>query len=44
MGAVSTDFTMIKPASFHLANGGYLIVNAMDVLINPGVWEAMKGY
>lgn len=42
MGAVSTDFTMIKPGSFHLANGGYLIVNAMDVLINPGVWEAMK--
>ncbi|MGE4589188.1 MAG: Lon protease family protein [Acidaminococcaceae bacterium] len=42
MGAVSTDFTMIKPGSFHLANGGYLIVNAMDVLSNPGVWEAMK--
>ena len=42
MGAVSTDFTMIKPGAFHLANGGYLIVNAMDILINPGVWEAMK--
>ena len=42
MGAVSTDFTMIKPGAFHLANGGYLIVNAIDVLMNPGVWEAMK--
>ncbi|KAF1085331.1 Lon protease [Sporotomaculum syntrophicum] len=42
MGVVSTDFTMIKAGAFHLANGGYLIVNAKDVLMNPGVWEAMK--
>lgn len=42
MGVVSTDFTMIKAGAFHLANGGYLIINAMDVLTNPGVWEAMK--
>jgi len=42
MGVVSTDFTMLKAGAFHLANGGYLIVNAKDVLMNPGVWEAMK--
>lgn len=42
MGVVSTDFMMIKAGAFHLANGGYLIVNAMDLLMNPGVWEAMK--
>ncbi|MGL5269477.1 MAG: Lon protease family protein [Selenomonadaceae bacterium] len=42
MGVVSTDFTMIKPGGFHLANGGYLIVNAVDVLTHPGVWEAVK--
>ncbi|KAF1085314.1 hypothetical protein SPSYN_01450 [Sporotomaculum syntrophicum] len=42
MGVVSTDFSMIKAGAFHLANGGYLIVNAKDVLMNPGVWEAMK--
>ena len=42
MGVVSTNFTMLKAGSFHLANGGYLIVNARDVLLNPGVWEAMK--
>ncbi len=42
MGVVSTDFTMIKAGAFHLANGGYLILNALDVLTNPGVWEAMK--
>lgn len=42
MGVVSTDFTMIKAGGFHQAHGGYLIVNAMDVLTNPGVWDAMK--
>lgn len=42
MGVVSTDFTMIKPGAFHLANGGYLIMNALDVLTNPGVWDGMK--
>ena len=42
MGVVSTDFTMIKPGGLHQAHGGYLIVNAMDVLGNPGVWEALK--
>jgi len=42
MGVVSTDFTMIKAGAFHLGNGGYLIINAMDVLMNPGVWETMK--
>ena len=42
MGVVSTDFTMIKPGGFHLANGGYLIVNVVDVLTHPGVWEAVK--
>lgn len=42
MGVVSTDFTMIKAGAIHLANGGYLIVNAADVLMNPGSWEALK--
>ena len=42
MGVVSTDFTMIKAGGFHQANGGYLVVNAMDVLTNPGAWDAMK--
>ena len=42
MGVVSTDFTMIKAGGFHQAHGGYLIVNATDVLTNPGVWDAMK--
>ena len=42
MGVVSTDYTMIKAGALHKANGGYLIVNARDVLANVGAWEALK--
>jgi lon-related putative ATP-dependent protease len=41
-GTYITDFTMIKPGAASLANGGYLVVNALDILINPGVWEGLK--
>jgi lon-related putative ATP-dependent protease len=41
-GTYVTDFTMIKPGALSLANGGYLVVNALDILINPGVWEGLK--
>ena len=42
MGVVGTDYTMIKPGALHKANGGYLILNARDVLSNMGAWEALK--
>ncbi len=42
LGAMFTDFTMIKPGSFHRANGGYLILNTLDVLRNYFSWEAIK--
>lgn len=42
LGAMFTDFTMIKPGALHLANGGYLILNVMDVLRNYFSWEALK--
>jgi len=41
-GGAVTDFTLIKPGAFHLANGGYLIIRALDVLLNPFAWEALK--
>jgi lon-related putative ATP-dependent protease len=41
-GTFVSDFTMIKPGSVHKANGGYLVVNALDVLVNPGAWEGLK--
>lgn len=37
-----TDFTQIKAGALHRANGGYLILQARDVLVNPFAWEALK--
>lgn len=37
-----TDFTMIKPGSIHRANGGYLILQAKDILMDPFVWDSLK--
>ena len=42
MGALQTDFSMIKSGSFYKANGGYLILDAEKVLRKPFVWEAIK--
>jgi lon-related putative ATP-dependent protease len=41
-GLLQTDFTKIKAGSFLKANGGYLIINALDALIEPGVWNMLK--
>ena len=42
MGALVTDFTMIKPGAIHKSNGGYLVVDALRVLTEPLVWDALK--
>ena len=42
LGGWKTDFTKIKSGSFLRANGGYLVLNALDVFIEPGVWTALK--
>ncbi|MGE5328369.1 MAG: Lon protease family protein [Deltaproteobacteria bacterium] len=41
-GTVSTDFSMIKAGLFHQANGGYLILQAKDLLMNVQAWESLK--
>jgi lon-related putative ATP-dependent protease len=41
-GNLYTDFTLIKGGSLLHANGGYLIVNAMDLLRQPFSWDAIK--
>lgn len=41
-GMGQTDFTMIKAGSFLKANGGYLVINALDALVEPGVWATLK--
>ena len=42
MGALMTDFTLIKPGALHRANGGYLILDAGKVLSQPLAWDALK--
>ncbi len=42
MGNASTNFTMIKPGALHRANGGYLILDCREVLLNNFSYEALK--
>ena len=42
MGAMTTDLTMIKPGAMHRANGGYLVLQARDLLLSPLSWETLK--
>ena len=42
MGAMVTNFTLIQEGSISKANGGYLVVEALDVLRFPFVWDTLK--
>jgi len=42
MGALVTDFNLIKPGALHRANGGYLLVDARELLMQPYAWEGLK--
>lgn len=42
MGNATTDFTMIKAGALHRANGGYLVLNCRDLLMNYFSYEAIK--
>ena len=42
MGALITDFTLIKSGALHRANGGYLMLDARKLLTQPFAWEALK--
>ncbi|MFH2041810.1 MAG: ATP-binding protein [Acidobacteriota bacterium] len=42
MGVLQTDFTKIKAGSLLKANGGYLVINALDALVEVGVWPMLK--
>ncbi|MCL2215523.1 MAG: AAA family ATPase [Defluviitaleaceae bacterium] len=41
-GNLSTDFMKIKPGLLHKANGGYLILQAQDILGSPHAWETLR--
>ena len=42
MGALVTDFNMIRPGALHRANGGYLILDLLKLLQQPFAWEGLK--
>jgi predicted ATP-dependent protease len=42
MGTLVTHFTLIKPGALHKANGGYLILDARRLLLEPFAWEGLK--
>ncbi len=42
MGTLVTDFLLIKPGALHRANGGYLLLDARQLLLSPFAWEALK--
>ncbi len=41
-GTLTTDFRLIKAGALHRANGGYLILDARRLLLQPFAWEALK--
>lgn len=42
MGTLLTNFTMVRSGALHRANGGYLMLDAVQVLSHAGSWEALK--
>jgi lon-related putative ATP-dependent protease len=42
LGSMVTDFTQIRAGSLHRANGGFLVVEVLDLLSQPFAWEGLK--
>ena len=42
MGTMTTNLTMISPGAIHRANGGFLVLQARDLLLSPLSWETLK--
>ena len=41
-GIWRTDFSKIRAGSLVKANGGYLVLNLLDAIVEAGVWPALK--
>lgn len=41
-GALLTDFTLIKAGALHRANGGFLLIDAHKLLMQPFAWDSLK--
>lgn len=42
MGTLVTDFSLIKAGALHRANGGYLVLDARQVMLQPFAWDGLK--
>jgi lon-related putative ATP-dependent protease len=42
LGNLVTDFSLIQAGALHRANGGYLIVDARRLLLQPLAWDELK--
>ncbi len=42
MGTISTDFTLIRAGALHRANGGFLMLEAEQILEQPYAWQGLK--
>ncbi|HZD88123.1 MAG TPA: ATP-binding protein [Gaiellaceae bacterium] len=42
LGSMVTDFREIKPGALHRANGGFIVLDALDLLRHAFSWEALK--
>jgi lon-related putative ATP-dependent protease len=42
LGTYVSDHTLLKPGAVHKANGGYLVLNFVDVMTKPGAWDGLK--
>ncbi|USI87723.1 AAA family ATPase [Acinetobacter johnsonii] len=41
-GTITTDFTLIRPGTLHKANGGFLMLEAEQLLEQPYAWQGLK--
>jgi predicted ATP-dependent protease len=41
-GSVYTSYQMVRPGALHLANGGFLLIEADKLINQPAVWESLK--
>ncbi len=41
-GALLTDFTLIKAGALQKANGGFLLMDARKLLLQPYAWDSLK--
>jgi len=42
LGTLVTDFSLVKAGALHRANGGYLLLDVLKVLMQPFAWEGLK--